>query len=152
MRILIQNCLNARVEIDNKIYSSIDKGILLLVSFTHNDNEQIIDKMIAKILKMRIFLDENGKTNLNINDINGDIMSVSQFTLYGSMKDGNRPSYTNSLKYEDANKLYDLFNKKLALAFNKDIATGIFGADMKIHFTNDGPYTIMLDSLELWGL
>ena len=152
MRILIQSCLNAKLEIDDDIFSSINQGYLLLVSFKPGDNETIVDKMIAKLLKMRIFLDESGKSNLNINDVNGEIMSVSQFTLYGSLKDGNRPSFTNSMKYEDANKLYNLFNEKLKIAFGKNIATGKFGDDMKIHFTNNGPYTIMLDSMELWGL
>lgn len=152
MRILVQSCLDAKLEINNNVFSSIERGYLLLVSFKPGDNELIIDKMIAKLLKMRIFLDEFGKSNLSIKDIDGEIMSVSQFTLYGSLKDGNRPSFTNSLKFDEANKLYKLFNNKLEAAFEKNIATGQFGADMKIHFTNDGPYTIMLDSMELWGL
>ena len=95
MRIIVQNVIKASVTIDNEIYSSIGKGYLLLVSFTHDDNKEIIDKLIHKLINLRVFVDENGKTNLSLKDVNGSILSVSQFTLYADIRHGNRPSFVN---------------------------------------------------------
>ena len=148
MKILAQNVLNAKVEIDKKIVGQIDRGFCVFVAFTNGDNEQIVDKMINKLITARLFQDENGKTNLSLLDINGSILSVSQFTLYASLKDGRRPSFIASLEPTRASELYDYFNKKIK-ELNINVEKGIFGADMKVSLTNDGPFTIMLDSAEL---
>lgn len=148
MKILIQNVLNAKVEIDKKIVGQIDRGFCVFVAFTNGDNKQIVDKMINKLISARLFQDENGKTNLSLIDIKGSILSVSQFTLYASLKDGRRPSFIASLEPTKASELYDYFNTKIK-ELNINIEKGIFGADMKVSLTNDGPFTIMLDSAEL---
>lgn len=148
MKILVQNVLNAKVEIDKKIVGQIDRGFCIFVAFTNGDNEQIVDKMINKLITARLFQDENGKTNLSLIDIKGSILSISQFTLYASLKDGRRPSFIASLEPTKASELYDYFNTKIK-ELNINIEKGIFGADMKVSLTNDGPFTIMLDSAEL---
>ena len=148
MKILVQNVLNAKVEINKKIVGQIDRGFCVFVAFTNGDNEQIVNKMINKLITARLFQDENGKTNLSLLDINGSILSVSQFTLYASLKDGRRPSFIASLEPTRASELYDYFKKKIK-ELNINVEKGIFGADMKVSLTNDGPFTIMLDSAEL---
>ena len=149
MRIITQNVINASVSIDNKIVGSISRGFCLFVGFTHNDDKKMVDRMVNKLLSLRLFNDENGKTNLSLKDIGGEILSVSQFTLYGSLKDGRRPAFIDAMRPDEATKLYDYFNEKLRESeFN--IQTGVFGADMKVTLTNDGPFTIMLDSKELF--
>ncbi len=148
MRVLIQRSKNSSVTIDNKVNGSIDFGYVLLVGFTDGDNEQIVDKMINKILSLRIFEDENGKMNKSIIDEGGSILSISQFTLYADTKKGNRPSFVQSLEYNKASNLYDYFNLKLKER-NIKVETGIFGADMKVSILNDGPVTIFLDSEKL---
>ena len=149
MRILIQNVIDAKVSIDNKIVGKISRGFCLFVGFTHNDDKKMVDRMVNKLLSLRLFNDENGKTNLSLKDIGGEILSVSQFTLYGSLKDGRRPAFIDAMRPDEATKLYDYFNEKLRESeFN--IQTGVFGADMKVTLTNDGPFTIMLDSKELF--
>lgn len=149
MRIIVQNVIKASVTIDNEIYSSIGKGYLLLVSFTHDDNKEIIDKLIHKLINLRVFVDENGKTNLSLKDVNGSILSVSQFTLYADIRHGNRPSFVNyCLNSKDAKELYEYFNKQLKFN-NIDVKEGVFGADMKVELINDGPFTIIMDSKEL---
>ena len=148
MKIVLQVVQKASVSIENEIYSSIDRGFLLLVSFKDGDNEEIAQKMAQKISKLRVFLDENGKTNLSLSDVNGSILSVSQFTIYADLHKGNRPSYVTCLKGELASPLYDYFNSCLK-SLNIDVKTGVFGADMKINLINDGPYTLVLDSDEL---
>lgn len=148
MKIVLQEVVKASVEIDGKIYSSIGNGYLLLVSFTNDDNKEIIDKMIEKVIKLRIFLDENGKTNLSLKDVGGEILSVSQFTIYADIHKGNRPSYVNCLRPDEATLLYDYFNEKIA-TYGFPVKTGVFGADMKVHLINDGPYTLVIDSKEL---
>jgi len=148
MRVLIQRSKNSSVTIDNKVNGSIDFGYVLLVGFTDGDNEQIVDKMINKILNLRIFEDENGKMNKSIIDEGGSILSISQFTLYADTKKGNRPSFVQSLEYNKASNLYDYFNLKLKER-NIKVETGIFGADMKVSILNDGPVTIFLDSEKL---
>ena len=148
MKVLVQRSKNSKVTIDGKVNGQIDHGYVLLVGFTNGDNETIIDKMINKILNLRIFEDENEKMNLSILDTNGSILSISQFTLYANTKEGRRPSFTNALNPTDASKLYDIFNEKLRSQIHTE--TGIFGADMKVEIYNDGPVTIMLDSDELF--
>ncbi|MCR5332904.1 MAG: D-tyrosyl-tRNA(Tyr) deacylase [Bacilli bacterium] len=149
MRILIQNVIDAKVSIDNKIVGKISRGFCLFVGFTHSDDKEMVDKMVNKLLSLRLFNDENGKTNLSLKDIGGEILSISQFTLYGSLKDGRRPAFIDAMRPDEATKLYDYFNEKLRESeFN--IQTGVFGADMKVTLTNDGPFTIMLDSKELF--
>ena len=145
MRVLIQRSKNSSVKIDDKINGSIEHGYVLLVGFTEGDNEQIIDKMVNKIINLRIFEDEEGKMNKSIVDIGGSILSISQFTLYADTKKGNRPSFVSSLEYNKASILYDSFNQKLRER-NMKVETGIFGADMKVSILNDGPVTIFLDS------
>lgn len=151
MRVVLQNVLSSSVSIDGKIISSINKGFLLLVGFTHTDNELIVDKMVNKIVGLRVFMDEFGKTNLSLKDVGGEILSVSQFTLYGNVKEGKRPSFVNAMRPENATKLYDYFNLKLKET-GLNIQTGIFGADMKVNLINDGPFTLIIDSRELWDL
>ena len=147
MRVVIQRSKESKVTIDGKVNGIIDKGYVLLVGFTEGDNEKIIDKMIDKILNLRIFEDENEKMNLSIQDVGGSILSISQFTLYANCTEGRRPSFTNALNPNDASKLYDIFNEKLKGLIHTE--TGIFGADMKVEIYNDGPVTILLDSSEI---
>lgn len=143
MRVVVQKCLQASVIIDNKVYNKIDKGFMLLVGFTEGDNSSKIDWMINKISNLRVFEDDNKVMNLSIKDVKGEILSISQFTLYGDATKGNRPSYTKALKGDIAIKLYDEFNMKM----KKIIPTfpGIFGSDMKVSLINLGPTTIILD-------
>ena len=143
MRIIVQRCDRAKVEVDNKTVGQIDKGLMLLVGFTHTDTEKEIDYMIKKVLNLRIFDDENGVMNKSVLDVSGSILSISQFTLYADARKGNRPSYINALGGEQATILYDKFNEKLKESIK--VETGIFGADMKVDFVNDGPVTIMLE-------
>lgn len=149
MKVVLQNVLNCEVKIKDKVYSSIDRGFLLLVSFTDGDNLDIINKMANKISKLRVFMDENGKTNLSLLDVNGKIMSVSQFTLYADVKKGNRPSFTNCLDFNKAKELYQHFNLELK-KLNLIVEEGIFGEDMKVSFVNDGPFTLVIDSKEVF--
>ena len=146
MRILVQRSLESSVTVDNNIVGSIDKGFVLLVGFTYGDDCSKIDYLINKVLNLRIFDDENGVMNKSILDVGGSILSISQFTLYADTKKGNRPSYINALGGEEATKLYDEFNRKLSQHIK--VETGIFGADMKVSITNDGPVTILLESRE----
>lgn len=149
MKVLVQRVSSASLSIDNSLFSSISRGVLLLVGFTFGDDRKVVEKMALKISKMRIFEDENGKTNLSLSSIDGEIMAVSQFTLYGSLKDGNRPSFVDSLTYEVASNLYEDFLVELS-KYGFKVARGKFGADMKINLINDGPFTLMLDSKELF--
>lgn len=148
MKIVLQVVKKASVTIDEKLVSEIEKGYLLLVSFTQCDNHEIVQKMAQKVAKLRVFLDESGKTNLSIFDVNGEILSVSQFTLYANLKKGNRPSFIEALKGEESILLYKDFNDELRKN-NLEVKEGVFGADMKINLINDGPFTIVLDSKEL---
>lgn len=144
MRIIVQRCTDAKVDIEKKTVGSIGKGMMLLVGFTEGDNSTNIDYMIDKVINLRIFDDENGVMNKSLLDINGSILSISQFTLYGDASKGRRPSYIKALSGEKATLLYDEFNNKLKEK-NVHVETGIFGADMKVTFTNDGPVTIILE-------
>ena len=144
MKIVVQRCLNAKVEVDNKVVGKIDKGLMLLVAFTDTDNSNVIDYMVNKVINLRIYDDEFGVMNKSLIDTNGSILSVSQFTLYGDASKGNRPSYIKALSGDKATILYDEFNTKLKEK-NIHTETGIFGADMKVSLTNDGPITILLE-------
>ena len=147
MKVVIQRSKEASVKVDDKIVGKIDKGLVVLVGFTENDNENIIDKMVNKVINLRIFDDENGVMNKSLLDGNGDILSISQFTLYADTKKGRRPSYIKALRGEESTILYDIWNNKLKDA-GINVETGIFGADMKVSLINDGPVTIIIDSEE----
>ena len=144
MRVVVQRSKYSKVEVSNKIVGEINFGLVLLVSFTEGDNEDKINYLVNKITNLRIFNDENDVMNKSVLDINGEILSISQFTLYADTSKGNRPSYVNALNGEKAKILYDLFNKKISEVVKTK--TGIFGADMSLSITNDGPVTIILDS------
>lgn len=144
MKVLVQRVLSSSVEVDNKIVGQINKGLLLLVGFTEGDTEKKIDYMVDKILNLRIFDDDNGIMNKSLIDINGSILSISQFTLYADTRKGRRPSYIKALNGDKAILLYDKFNDKLKEE-NIKVETGVFGADMKVSLINDGPITIMLE-------
>ena len=148
MRVLLQRSKNSKVTINGKINGSIEKGYVCLVGFTNGDTKELIDKMVKKIINLRVFEDENEKMNLSILDVNGSILSISQFTLYADATKGNRPSFVNALNPNEASKLYDYFNEKLNEFLH--VETGIFGCDMKVEIYNDGPVTIILDSAELF--
>ena len=148
MRVLVQRSKNSKVIIDHKDYGEIDYGMVLLVCFTYNDNEKVIDYMIDKILNLRIFDDENGIMNKSLLDISGSILSISQFTLYADTTRGRRPSYVKALNGNEASVLYNIFNSKLKDK-NIKLATGIFGAEMEVNIVNDGPITILLEKENL---
>ena len=143
MKVLVQRVTEAKVEVDKKIIGSINTGYLLLVSFTQNDTKEIVDKMIKKVLNLRIMDDENSVMNLAIDSSKDKILSISQFTVYADTSKGNRPSYLKSLKGEESSLLYEYFNKEMKKYI--EVETGKFGADMKVSLTNDGPCTIMLE-------
>lgn len=144
MKVVIQRALASSVEVDNKLINKIEKGMVILVGVNVEDTSEDVDYLVRKTLNLRIFDDENGVMNKSILDVGGEILSISQFTLQASTKDGNRPSYINAMKGEEAVKLYEEYNKKL----NEKVKTypGIFGAEMKVSITNDGPITIIIDS------
>lgn len=145
MRVVIQRSSYAEVFVDKVSVGKIDKGYTILVGFTHDDTIDDIKYMVNKILKLRIFDDENGVMNLDIKKVGGKILSISQFTLYANTKEGNRPSYTMAMKREEAIKLYDEFNNELRKN-DIEVQTGIFGSDMDVRIHNDGPITIIIDS------
>ena len=148
MRVVLQVVKNASVSIENQIYSQINEGFLLLVGFTNEDNEEVVRKVIDKIISLRVFLDENGKTNLAFLDLEKEILCVSQFTLYADIKKGRRPSFINAMRPEEATKLYDYTLEYLRSKVGV-VKGGVFGADMQIQLLNDGPFTLMVDSKEL---
>ena len=142
MRILVQRSLNSNVSVSGKVTGKIDKGLVLFISFTLNDSEKEIDYLIKKVLNLRIFDDENGVMNKSLLDINGKVLSISQFTLYADNKKGNRPSYAKALDSINAVKLYKIFNERLSKYVH--VETGVFGAEMIVNIQNDGPVTILL--------
>ena len=144
MKVVVQRSKNSKVTIDGKVNGSIEHGFVLLSSFTDTDTLEIVDKMIDKILNLRIFEDENEKMNLSLLDVKGSILNISQFTLYADCSKGRRPSYVKALSGDKSSILYDEFNTKLKET-GVPIETGIFGADMKVSLINDGPITIMLE-------
>lgn len=145
MRVVLQVVDKAKVEVNDKIVGSIEKGYLLLVGVFEKDNEQNAIKLAEKISKLRVFPDENGKTNLSLKDVNGGILSVSQFTLCADLNGCNRPGFSNAAKREKAIELYEVFNERLKdLGFK--VEKGIFGADMKVDLVNNGPFTLVVDN------
>jgi D-tyrosyl-tRNA(Tyr) deacylase len=146
MRVVIQRASRASVTINNQVKGRIGEGLLLLVGIEEADNQEDIDFLVKKIINLRIFDDAKGVMNLSIMDVDGEILSISQFTLHASTKKGNRPSYIKAAKPEIAIPIYNSFNSCLAEALGKPIETGEFGADMQVELINDGPVTIIMDS------
>lgn len=149
MRIVLQRVKYASVKVDGKITGQIDKGFMVLVGFEENDIEDYIRPMAEKMTGLRIFEDENGKMNLALSDIGGDILAISQFTLYADCKKGRRPSFAGAMHPQKAEEFYDKFVQICEEITGKKVETGIFGADMKVELLNDGPVTIILDSDEI---
>ncbi len=148
MRFVIQRVSEASVTVNQQVTGKIGKGFLVLIGVCDTDTEEIADKMIRKMLGLRIFEDANGKTNLALSDVQGSLLLVSQFTLYADCRKGNRPSFTSAGAPDLANELYEYMIQKCR-AVNDHVETGIFGADMKVRLLNDGPFTIILDSEDL---
>ena len=144
MRVVVQGSKFSSVTINDIVNGQINSGLTLLVGFTYNDNEKVIDYMVDKVINLRIFDDENGVMNKSLLETSGSILSISQFTLYGDASKGRRPSYIKALRGEEAIILYDTFNKKLREK-GIDVQTGIFGAEMFVNILNDGPVTILLE-------
>ena len=143
MRAVVQRAQNAQVVVDDHVVGNIPYGLMILVGFTEGDGLEQIKKMAHKVLNLRIFPDDNGVMNLSVLDVGGKILSVSQFTLYADTKKGNRPSYIKALNGEASAKLYHLWNMELAKEIS--VETGVFGADMSVAISNDGPVTILLE-------
>ena len=148
MKFVIQRVNNASVTIDEKIVGKINKGFLVFIGVSNDDTKEIADKMIKKLIGMRIFDDENGKTNLALADVDGELLLVSQFTLYANCKKGNRPSFINAGAPDMANEMYEYIIEKCR-EMVKVVETGEFGADMKVKLENDGTFTIVLDNEQL---
>ena len=146
MRLVIQRVAEASVTIDGGIHASIQQGLLILVGIEDADTEEDLMYLAGKAVNMRIFSDEEGKMNLDVKQVNGDILVVSQFTLHASTKKGNRPSFIKAARPEQAIPLYETFLSEIELALGKTCQSGVFGADMKVALVNDGPVTIILDS------
>ena len=144
MRVVVQRVKHASCVIDGNIFSKIENGFLLLVGFTQGDSEKELKYIAKKIAGLRVFEDAQGKMNLNLSSVNGQILSISQFTLYADTRYGNRPSFTDALNPVDASKLYDLFNDELR-SYGINVLCGSFGAHMEINLLNDGPVTIIYD-------
>ena len=144
MKFLVQRVTEASVTVDNIVTGKIEKGFLVLIGITHSDTKDDADFLINKLLNLRVFSDENGKMNLNINQVNGELLLVSQFTLYANTSHGNRPDFLEAAKPAYAEELYEYIINECKNR-NINVQTGIFGADMKVHLLNDGPVTIMLE-------
>ena len=148
MKFVIQRVLEASVKVDNDVVGKIDKGFLVLIGVGQHDTTEIADKLVKKLVGLRIFEDENGKTNLSLADVNGQLLLISQFTLYANCKKGFRPSFTDSGAPELAEDLYDYIIESCKKSVPV-VETGRFGADMKVSLINDGPFTVILDSENL---
>lgn len=148
MKFVIQRVTEASCTVEGKVTGQIKKGFLVFIGVSADDTPQIADKMVKKLLGLRIFEDENGKTNLSLHDVDGQLLLISQFTLYADCRKGNRPSFTNAGKPDMANEMYQYIIAKCKQEI-KIVEQGIFGADMKISLLNDGPFTIILDSDEI---
>lgn len=146
MRLIIQRVKSASVTIDNTLFSSINSGLMVLAGIEDADDEKDVDWLVQKLINLRIFSDPDGKMNLSVKEINGEVLVVSQFTLHASTQKGNRPSFIKAARPEKAIPLYDDFIEKLNKELGKDCKTGSFGADMKVELINDGPVTIFIDS------
>lgn len=149
MRVLVQRVSSANVVVNGDTTGAIGPGLLLLVGVTHDDTDAIEDRMADKIVKLRIFSDEAGLMNRSVADVGGEILAVSQFTLYADARKGNRPSYTDAARPEQASPAFDRFVAKLGERLGRTVPTGVFGADMRVSLVNDGPVTIWLDSAVL---
>lgn len=148
MRFLVQRVTHASVEVDQHTIGEIQKGFLVLIGISQEDTKEIADKMIRKLIALRIFEDQNGKTNLSLADVSGELLLISQFTLYADCKKGNRPSFIKAGNPDYANEMYEYIIAQCREQIPV-VQTGSFGADMKISLLNDGPFTIMLDSSEI---
>jgi len=148
LRLVVQRTKNASVKVDGKITGSIENGYVVFLGVSDSDTKEIADKMAKKLIGLRIFEDENGKTNLSIKDVDGELLIVSQFTLYADCRKGKRPSFINAGKPDMASDMYDYFCDICETEVKK-VGRGIFGADMKVELLNDGPFTIWLDSDEI---
>ena len=148
MKFVIQRVSQAEVVVEEQSVGKIDQGLMVLVSICNSDTKEIADKLINKLIHLRIFEDENGKSNLSVQDIHGNLLIVSQFTLYADCHKGNRPSFVNAGNPEKANELYEYIIEKCRESVD-EVQTGEFGADMKVQLLNDGPFTILLDSDQL---
>lgn len=144
MKLVIQRVKSASVSIDGRVYNAIQQGLLLLVGVGPEDQQENLDYAVRKIVNMRIFSDDEGKMNLSVKDIQGEILSVSQFTLFADTKKGNRPAFTGAAKPDMAEAFYQEFNQELAKKVS--VEAGVFGADMQVELVNDGPVTIILDT------
>ena len=148
MRFVIQRVTHSSVTVDSQIVGQINKGFLVLIGVSGTDTKEIADKLIKKMLGLRIFEDENGKTNLSLEDVGGELLLISQFTLYADCKKGNRPSFTDAGGPDMANALYEYIIDECKKS-GKKVEKGIFGTDMKVELLNDGPFTVILDSEKL---
>jgi len=146
MKLVIQRVTSSSLYIDGSLFSNIKKGLLVLIGISKSDSENVIEKLIKKLLNLRIFEDENSKMNYSILDIDGEILLVSQFTLYADTRKGNRPSFINTANPKNAERLYNKFFEKLNVALRDKIKTGKFGANMQIELVNDGPVTIIIEN------
>jgi D-tyrosyl-tRNA(Tyr) deacylase len=146
MKVVLQRVTSASVIVEDKIVGEIQKGIVVLVGIEEADSQEDIDWLVGKITQLRIFGDENGVMNLSVEEVNGDVLVASQFTLHAATKKGNRPSYIKAARPEVAIPMYEKFVSSLEIKLGKKVATGIFGADMKVALLNDGPVTIIIDS------
>lgn len=144
MKLVVQRVKEARVEVDGKTVGKINQGFLVLVGITHTDTKEKVEYLVKKLCNLRVFEDQNGKMNLNIRDVKGELLIVSQFTLYANCNNGNRPSFTEAAKPEIACELYEYFCNKCS-ENEIEVKKGIFGADMKVSLLNDGPVTIILE-------
>ena len=146
MRVVVQRVSQSNVKVSGEIIGEINEGLMVLVSFVDEDNDTDLGWMTKKIINLRIFNDDEGKMNRSVQDVGGDILLISQFTLHGSTKKGNRPSFIKAAKPDFANVMYERFIKVLEQSLGKEIQTGEFGGDMKVSLVNDGPTTIIIDS------
>lgn len=146
MKIVVQRVTSASVEVDGKIVGSIGNGYLVLFGAGKGDTFAMCDELADKLSKLRIFSDENDKINLSLGDVGGDVLLVSQFTLYADCSHGNRPSFVNAAPPQEANDLYEYFGKALSERISGRVETGVFGADMKVKLLNDGPFTVILEA------
>ncbi len=144
MKFVVQRVKQAQVDVEGKTVGKIDNGFLVLIGITHTDTKEIADYLIKKLVNLRVFEDDNGKMNLALNDVKGELLLVSQFTLYADCSSGNRPSFTDAAKPDVANELYEYIINECKKKINK-VETGIFGAEMKVSLINDGPVTIILE-------
>lgn len=150
MKLVIQRVTHASVAVDNNVIGKIGKGYMVLIGVSDTDTKEIADKMLDKMIKLRIFEDENGKTNLSLADVGGELLLISQFTLYANCKKGNRPSFIEAGSPDHANALYEYIIEKCKERVDV-VEQGEFGAEMKVELLNDGPFTVILDSQQICG-